>query len=293
MNAIAKMVFGPSWADAYPAERHYLETCFQMNGKTVPSEEVRDLRELNEFLPHFPYNIEEDGANRPTAISDPELLRIGKRGMLPKYDLALRRQGYRPWEINSLAQIAEWSDAFHKADVQEEHFKSFSLDKGSNGKRRNCDSKGGDSKPKAHKKSRNGAGPKQGGTPCGNCGRTNHATEDCKAPGGAKHDASKWRTSNAGAGKFQGKSARPTLPRYDVHGHIAQDKRRLQVTTNVTNALAVVSTLPQEKVDPQPKRCKRLAEEASREELLIKKQSLQETLAIACLAQRFAMMSLV
>ena len=34
------------------------------------------------------------------------------------------------------------------------------------------------------------------------------------------------------------------------------------MTTNVTNALAVVSTLPQEKVDPQPKWCRGSAEEA-------------------------------
>ena len=87
------------------------------------------------------------------------------------------------------------------------------------------------------------------------CGRTNHVTEDCMAPGGAKHDASKWRTSSAKSSvKFQGKSVKLTLPRYDVHGHIAMDRRQLEVTTNVTNTLAVVSTLPQEKVDPQPKR---------------------------------------
>ena len=71
MNEISKLVFGPSWADAYRAEHHYLGTCFQMNGRTVPLEEVRDLRELNGFLPFFPYNMEEDGANCPTAITDP------------------------------------------------------------------------------------------------------------------------------------------------------------------------------------------------------------------------------
>ena len=54
LNEIAKMVFGPSWADSYLAQRHYLEKCFQMDGKEIPSEEIRDLKELNEFLPYFP-----------------------------------------------------------------------------------------------------------------------------------------------------------------------------------------------------------------------------------------------
>ena len=59
------MVFGPSWADSYPAQRHYLEKCFQLDGKEVPSEEIRNLKELNEFLPHFPFKMEESEGNEP------------------------------------------------------------------------------------------------------------------------------------------------------------------------------------------------------------------------------------
>ena len=284
--------------------------------------------------------MEENQGNVPAGYNDAELLRIVKQGLLPKYDLEFRCQGYRPWEFQNLETLANWSDSLHRADQQAEHLKNFSLNgkSGSQGnKKRNANS----GKVKAHKKSRYGKDTKQAAVylPCGNCGRTNHPTDKCRAPGGAMHDAKKWRS---GKGKPHIKNMQQWYESKTEAKFNFSHNVNMPTTNNVANNATVLPT-PQEKVNLQQRRLrKRKAEEAyhggvedqeaelagdpshrsacpelcgcghcvsfvpdetnvcdnnsrkpTMEELRIRKQSLQETLVIAWLAQSFVAAAIV
>ena len=88
LNELAKMIFGPSWEDAYPAQRNYLEKCLRIDGEQAPSTDIKVLKKLNNFLVYFPSEYTaHTRAVRTPKLNNRELLRTVDNGILPHWGI--------------------------------------------------------------------------------------------------------------------------------------------------------------------------------------------------------------
>ena len=169
LNDVARKIFGNEWKIAARTQKTYMRNNLHIEDKN-PEVFYDRLKELNRYLPYFPYR---DGQAPPDTLPEDEIMDILDRAKKIDWHVTMLSQGRRPESFEDAESLVEYLKQLYAADKLAKAISGS--EKSKDKRKRPSDSE--NKNERERKRARGGKNKSDRTKPCTHCGKWHPAPD--------------------------------------------------------------------------------------------------------------------